>query len=309
VKAAANPGAAPINSKVTRRNKGVTIQGMRDVPEACLMRSLADPCNAPLVHGSYPGVQGYITRTSKFFTVSLGAAETGFVAAIFPANNNSIIQTFTTTGTPTAYSVGQVLNGGTTFLGNAAQLRSLGACLQVWSNLAPLNVTGNISWGSIPIGNFPATTGSTGTYTADFLLTQACQHHAKMTSDTLEVKWRPGALDHYYEVNNTAPLNTTNVGDQNAIIVVAFGLPPSTSYTLRTVNIVEWQPTSASGLNLNISSTAHSPVAPTSTVAKLDNAKTDWWYNIGKAEETIGKVLKHVETGVILAEKIAPMFA
>jgi hypothetical protein len=77
---------------------------MRDVPEACLMRSLADPCNAPLVHGSYPGVQGYITRTSKFFTVSLGAAETGFVAAIFPANNNSIIQTFTTTGTPTAFS-------------------------------------------------------------------------------------------------------------------------------------------------------------------------------------------------------------
>lgn len=297
IKQSASPGGAPINSKVRASTKTQIIRAPRATrEESNLANMLADPCNAPLIHGSYPGVRGYLTRVSKFLTVTTGPTDTGFIAVIFPQTNNSIMQNFTTTATPTAYSVAQTLVGGSTFLTNSAQTRSVGACLQVWSNQAPLNVTGNISWGTVPIGNFPATTNSTGTFTADFLLTQACQHHAKMTADTLEVKWRPGSMDHYYEATNTGPLLGTAAGDQNAIVVVAFGLPVNTTYTLRSVNIVEWQPSAASGLNMNIQSPASSPVAPTQTVAKLDRAKSNWWYAFGKAEAFVsrtGDLLDH----------------
>jgi hypothetical protein len=275
--------------------------------EKRLAHMLVDPCNAPLVHGSYQGVRGYITRVNRYYNIPIYAGtDQGFVAILLPSTHNSIIQSFANLGTATNFTVAQNLNGGLGFLESAQQLRCLGACLEVWSDLPALNIAGSIAWGTIPIASIPANSGSAGTFVAANIIAAGGLHMDKMTSNKLEVNWRPGAMDQYYETNNNPPWASSETGDRNAIVIVAFGLPAG-SYTLRSTEIVEWVPKSTIGIAAPMHAGTTSTSSPSNVVAKLDSHKKDWWYHVGQGINAAGRAISMIESAASTYERVAPI--
>lgn len=245
---------------------------------------LSDPCNAPLSPGAYPGQGGYIVRGTKITPINLVGGETGFVAAFFPGTNNCVLQSFTDPNVGINFSVNQALSPLSGFLQTAASMRSLGACIEVFSTDAVIYINGSIAVGNMSIGSFPFNSPTTGVVTPNQLISQANYVH-RLSTESTEVKWRPNVLDDTYVNNNTAPNTELEAGDRNVVYAVVFGVlgtQQGARLTVRTTNILEWLPRFDSGLN--IPTTGYSPVQKRATevVALLDHHKRGWWASHGR---------------------------
>lgn len=248
------------------------------------IRCFADPCNAPLEHGIYPGQRGIITRFSEIYQVSTGAAQTALVLAYNPNSTISSVGAYTD-GTSTVSQVfSNTYSPGTGFLSTVtSQTRCLGACFQIWSSQAPLNVQGNLAHGIISHRAFVA-----GGYTVN-RLASTLQKINKLAADIYEIKWRPGVGDDSFSpFNNNPPLGEDS--DTNTLVAVFTGLPASTSVFVKITSITEWLPTASLGLNVPITNQSSTSIRPNQVLAHMDKKDPDWWH---KAEHAFKYVWDH----------------
>lgn len=262
--------------------------------ENALMQTLYDPCHAELKHGPYRGPHGFINRFQSQLTPALAATETGTVFVWVPSSGVYSIASFTNTGVNTPISLTTTLSPGSVFYGaNANQTRCLGACVQAWSNLAPLNVTGNIAMGTIPYSQI-------ATVATVSKLIDSCTFKGKLTSDCYEQKWYPAMADEMYSQYNTAP-TTDAAGDVNALVIVVYGAPVSSTWTLSLTAITEWTPQATIGLQTPTTCSV-SRVSPSEVVAKLNRIKPNWYTRVGNI---ISSALPYVVAGTELAAGVA----
>jgi len=257
--------------------------------EIAYMKTLLDPCAAPLAHGPYPGSRGYISRFSQYFTMNLGAGNTTGYVAFQPGTGTSSAVNYTNPSAAFTFSAGTSYVPGDGFLlSNANGVRCLGACVQLWSDAAPLNIQGNVFLGTIPWSEL---TGATSVQS--FL--NLANFQGKLTADVFEQKWYPGALDDRFQDYGTPP-TATDGSSQNMIFVPVSGVPAASTLSLRVTWIVEWVPNASSGLNQAGTNTATGLVQPSTVVKKLHDTKPDWFTRVGNALNNmapyIGKTAK-----------------
>lgn len=281
----------PLGS-VASVDKSMALQSKRE--EVSLMTSLYDPCHAELTHGPYRGARGFLNRFQSTITQTFGAADTASVFVWVPSTGVLSSATAANTGVNTPISL-TTLNspGNTYYTANANQTRSLGACVQVWSNLAPLNIAGNIALGTIPYSQIATTTS-----VANLIL--ACNFKAKLTADVFEQKWYPAMQDEFYTQYNTAP-SADAAGDTNALVVVLYGTPVSTTYTFNLTAITEWTPQPSLGMQTS-NTTSISRVSPSEVVAKLHKVKPNWFTRVGNI---LSSAIPYVVAGTELAAGVA----
>lgn len=237
--------------------------------------ALIDPCNAPLLHGVYPGQRGVVSRFSQVYTLSTSATQTAIVAAFNPTSCISTTASVADANAVLTLPFTQPISPGSAFLAsNTDSTRCLGACFQIWSNLAPLNVTGTIGMGVLPHRNIVAV--STATPSS---LQGALQIISKLTDKVEEVKWRPGANDDNYAPYN-ANIIAADDGDTNDLVMVLTGLPVSSSISVKVTAIIEWTPKTVLGMGVPITNQSASPVRAHQIAAELDKHDSSWWHGI-----------------------------
>lgn len=281
----------PLGS-VAAVDKSLALQSKRE--EMSLMNSLYDPCHAELTHGPYRGARGFLNRFQSTITQTFTATDTASVFVWVPSTGvlSSAAAVNTSVNTPISLTT---INspGATYYAANANQTRSLGACVQVWSNLAPLNISGNIALGTIPYSQI-----STSTSVANLIL--SCGFKAKLTADVFEQKWYPAMADEFYTQYNNAP-SSEAAGDTNALVVVLYGTPVSSTYTFNLTAITEWTPQPSLGMQ-TANTTSLARVSPTEVVAKLHKVKPNWFTRVGNI---LSSAIPYVVAGTELAAGVA----
>lgn len=279
-----------------RATAAPAIERMAYDEQQAFANTLFDPCNAKVAHGVYRGPQGQLNRFQSTFTVSMGA-NTAYVLVYIPSTGNYSSQVATTTANNVPFSLTNVgAPGGVYYTANASQTRSLGACAQIWSDLAPLQITGNIAMGTIPYTQVSATNSISS-------LIQALSFKGKLTADVFEQKWYPGMADEFYQGYNVAPSLDT-AGDLNVIVAVLYGMPVSTTFTVALTNINEWTPKQDIGLQAP-TTVGVARVAPQEVVAKLNQARPSWYTKVGRM---IDQASPHIMAGAKLAAGVAGLF-
>lgn len=275
----------PRKPRTGRKSPRLKRSLMTSDPRAvALARALADPCNAPLEPGCYPGQVGFISRFAQTFTITLGASDTAWLLAVTPGcgvNYVTAAATATTALTPTF--VNSYVPGGAFMTSNARAIRSLGACIEFFTNQNALNATGTYYFGVAPhsaISNGVTSVGAAGALV---------QHMAKANAEAYEVKWRPGAFDEQYHRPNAAP-GESEWDDLNAMIIAGTGFPNSVTLTVKVTIIAEWLPLSNLGLAMP-AATNPSSARPSAVVAALDAQHHNWW--AGKVGHAAGFIWQH----------------
>lgn len=284
-------------TKVIRSVDAPSIERMAADEQQSFANTLYDPCNAKLNHGVYRGPQGQINRFQSTITVSLGATNTAYVLVYIPATGNYSSQLATSTASNVPFSLTNVnAPGGAYYTANCSQMRSLGACAQLWSDLAPLNITGNIALGTIPLSQVSATASIS-------TLIGALGFRGKLTADVFEQKWYPGMADEFYQAYNVSPSADTS-GDLNVIVAVLYGLPVNSTISLSMTNINEWCPRQDLGMQAP-TTVGVARVAPQEVVAKLNASRPNWYTKVGRFIE---QASPHVLAGAKLAAGVAGLF-
>lgn len=273
---AKKPGKVRVASKV---------RAALDKRALAAARAIADPCNAPLEPGVYPGQAGIITRFALSTQFALTATQTAFIQAINPAamigwgvgatdGNTAVSPSFNQFGVPGAAFVNT----------NARCGRALGACIEFFTNAAPLNAQGTFYYGVLPHSNVANNFTTIGNATSNV------QFMSKVNADAYEVKWRPGVLDNQWTtVNNN--LSAAEWDDKNTLVVMGTGFPVSSSITLKVTIIYEWLPMNGLGLSTPSASAGTTLHTHSSVVAALDSAHPNWWG--GKVGDAANFVWKH----------------
>jgi len=264
--------------------KAVAAKAFMDRRGAQMLRSLADPCNAPLESGVYPGQMGFISRMSNVFTLSTGATESAFLATVIPTAAQSFGLAAVAGSTPITPVSGQTLVPGASFINfNARSARCLGACYEFFTNATPLNSQGTFHYGVVPASVIINGASSIQAVSANL------QHMSKVNADAYELKWRPGSKDEFYATPNNQ-ISATEWDDINALVLCGTGFPINSTVTLKVTIIWEWLPTTNIGLQTPASNNP-SPHRASQLVAHLDAHHPNWW--AGKAGEATKFVWNH----------------
>lgn len=289
----AAPKKAP-KKKTGRRPPRPISRVLPDPRAAAFAKALADPCNAPLEHGVYPGQMGFISRFSQAFTVSTGATGTAFVLAVTPGRGISLSAVGATDATVISGSFLNSFVPGATFMTtNCRGARALGACIEFFTNQNALNATGTYFYGNLP---HAALANGVGTYSQMGGLTQ---HMSKVNAESYYVNWRPGPLDEYYQAPNVN-VTADDWDDVNSMVVIGTGFPNNTTITAKVTIIMEWLPAQTLGFATPVAANA-TGVKPTQVLAALDHHHPNWW--AGKIGNAAGYIWKH--GGAELASSLA----
>lgn len=234
---------------------------------------LLDPCNGDTSTPFYNGEGGYSQRFVKTFTVTTGATDTALTTAFFPGANLWSAGTATNDTTNFTNQFSKASSPGATFLAaNASKIRCKAACVEMWSNQAPLNITGTMGFGIVP-----ATSYQSGSAQNAAQLGSTVQNQVKLTADIIECLWFPGNLDSTYVIGTAAATDMPNDSeDRNAIVFVGTGLPVSTSYTFRVTWVAEWTP--RVGLEVSVPLAGNGNTQHVSNVVNALNTKHSGWY-------------------------------
>lgn len=243
---------------------------MLDRRAMALARSLADPCNAVLEPGVYPGQTGFITRFATTSQLILNASQTAFIQATNPAamigwgvaaadGSTALTPAFVQSNVPGAAFVNA----------NCKAVRCLGACFEFFTNAAPLNAQGTFYYGVVPHSSIANGFGSINAATG------LVQHMSKVNADAYEIKWRPGVLDEQYTTPNQN-LIASEWDDKNTIVLMGTGFPVNSTVTLKTTIILEWLPVNNIGLAAPVTGTV-SHTTTSQVVHALDSAHPTWW--------------------------------
>lgn len=220
--------------KVKQRKAFVSPGLSLDEPAVCWAKLLNDPCNAPICESPYAGQKGYTTRVSGVVTIPVGAGNSSVTLAIVPTG--ALVATFagvngSTTFTPAFAST---LFPGATFLsGNSEQVRCLAGCVQAWSSLSPLNITGNVHAGVIN-----TSVVNTAGISAD-RLSQIATASGKLTAEMTELKWRPAPVDEDY---SEIGFGSADDQDTNCMFFTFTGLQSTDTINFKLTFVYEWVP-------------------------------------------------------------------
>lgn len=259
------------------------------------MRTLMDPCGAPLQHGPYAGSRGFISRFTNYYQLTLGAGQTAGYVALCPGSGVSTSGTYANAAAGFSFLAAPTYVPGTAFLStNANSVRCLGACIQLWSDAAPLAITGNVFMGTLNWGEL----NNAGSVQNFFNL---ANYQGKLTADAFEQKWFPGPEDDKFKAFNTAP-SSQDGGSANMIFIGVSGVPAATSFSFRITWIPEWQPNGFSGLNSPATDSSTGLVLPATVVKKLNHSKPKWFSKIGNLLETASP---YIAEGAKLAAGVA----
>jgi len=263
--------------------------------EEAFMNTLMDPCGSPLVHGPYPGSRGYIQRFTQYYNLGIGVANTAAYVGFCPGAGVSTSSGFPSTGSAFAFAASSAYVPGHSFLTtNANSVRCLGACIQLWSDAAPLSITGNVFMGTVNWGEL----NNAGSF-QNFL--NLANYQGKLTADAFEQKWYPGAEDDQFKAYGVAP-SAQDGGSQNMIFIGLSGLPASTVFSFRITWIVEYTPNAQSGMNTPSTDTSTGLILPSTVVKKLNTVKPNWFSRIGNFLSTASP---YIAEGAKLAAGVA----
>jgi hypothetical protein len=206
--------------------------------------------------------------------VSVGAGNTAGYVGFVPSGGIATSGSYANAAAPFTFAASPTYVPGTTFLTyNANGVRCLGACIQLWSDAAPLNITGNIFLGTCSWGQV----GFVGAL-QNFL--NLADYQGKLTADCFEQKWYPGASDDTF-ANMGIPPSATEGDSKNMVWVGYSGVPAGSSFSMRVTWIVEWLPNAQSGLNAPGTDTATGLVLPSTIVKKLNSSQPSWFTKVG----------------------------
>lgn len=263
-------------SKPTRRRRMRKANPSRTLSqEEKFAHMLVDPCYSSLDSGIYPGEKGLVQRVARTYTVNLGASDTVAQFAFYPGANMVLQNVAANTTTTLSTGFTKVNAPGTSFFDtNALKFRSLGACVECWSNVPPLNLTGNAFFGVVPAWNVQDGIASNADQQ-----TQLLPEATRLTTDKISVKWVPGSHDIYWVATGGAgsgPLILPEDSeDRNAISFILAGLPTNSSLTFRVTNILEWTPNKALGITQNSAHTG-AGINPFAVVHAMQTHNPKW---------------------------------
>lgn len=246
-----------------------------------LARALADPCNAPLEHGVYPGQMGFISRFAQSFTINTGASGTAWFLTVTPGRGISASSVGATDATAMSVGFSNTFIPGASFMTtNCRGARALGACIEFFTNQNALNATGTYFYGVAPhatIANGAGNYAQTGSL---------LQHMSKVNAEAYEVKWRPGPMDEFYHPPNNN-VSTDDWDDVNSLIVVGTGFPSNVTITAKVTIITEWLPAQTLGFAVPVAANP-SQTRPSAVVAAMDAHHPNWWAGkVGNAAQFI----------------------
>jgi hypothetical protein len=233
---------------------------------------LVDPCYSSVANGFYPGEKGLVQRVARNYVIQLSPANTAAQFAYYPGANMNMrnqapdATTNFTTGFTKAESPGI-----TYFDTNGSKFRSLGSCVEVWSNAPALSLTGTSFFGVVPASSVQTGFAANAEVTAQLL-----PDSTRLTTDKISVKWVPGAHDVFWHSTGggTGDLPVDS-DDRNCINMVFTGLPPGSSLTFRVTNIIEWTPNRSVGITQNSANTG-AGVNPFAITAALHQHNPKW---------------------------------
>lgn len=245
-----------------------------DEPAVCWAKLVNDPCNAPICESPYAGQKGYVTRLCGSQTITVGAGNTAAALFVTPSGcyfASTATATSATTFTP-AFNSGAFPGNG--FLANNSdQVRCLAGCVQVWSSLSPLNITGNVHAGVINTN-----TVNRAGISVDALSFLA-SNSGKMTAEMVELKWRPGSVDEEYNPVGNPP----DGSDTNTLFMAFSGLQPTEVLQVKLTFIYEWIPKVNLGLAQSPSRDVFTKVRVPNILAEMDRVMPNWWHHSVRA--------------------------
>jgi hypothetical protein len=221
---------------------------------------IADPCNAPLTHSTFPGAGGSIvSRFESDFLVANDIASTAFALYFTPGvfgtvagaglpgmvvTPNGVLVADTTNIT---WTNNATLAPGASFLNPTAKsFRSIAACLQIMWPGTELTRSG-------VVGVAQTTLDTAYSLNAENCanLRTLCSSVTRMPEEIMEIRLRPtDASFRFTDCNQSfaSTTGTTTFADQPSLLVTASGFPVSTGVRVRLVNVIEWVPNVSTGI-------------------------------------------------------------
>jgi len=243
-------------------------------------RLLADPCNAKVPVGVYPGEVGLVQRFVSENTM-VGTGNTAAYLAFHPNTGWLMYSNVATSSGVSAATFTSTVSPGATYLTtNAQTVRGLASCIQLTcSALSITSITGEIAFGNVPA----AFLYSSGTAAVDYWF-QNLQGRGAISRDIKECKWTPGKRDNDYStyVSGSSQATWATTGsdfqDTNFLVVAVRNLPLNTFVNIRITHVVEYTTKPGLGItpmNVNAPGTNHLAVT-----AAMHASKPSWWHNL-----------------------------
>jgi hypothetical protein len=263
-------------AKLRRKPRRVVNDGELDSHALAHMRMLYDPCSAELAESVYSGDKGYVNRFKSDFSVGGNAGTVATAIFIYPgAGLMGTIET----ATPATSQIFTLNNSGVPgvsyLISNASKIRTVASCVVVSPLSSPNNAVGQIHYGVIPANSII----SGGSYSINGLLSLCTQRvsAANALTNPLEVKWSPGGFDdRYSQITNDDP------SDRNEILIIGYGLTPTTGLALRRIDITEWVPLQNTGIAFDGTATKKSRCDINCVIRNLKRKDSNWWWSLGQ---------------------------
>lgn len=240
-------------------------------------RLLADPCNAPLVHGPFgDGSGGMISRFESDFIYGYSSTDVNGSLAFLPSGPSCYENVTLTDTTTFAYNAGVFAPPGSAFLqANCSSYRCLAACIQVYWPGTELNRQGIIS-----VGCLPAEAVFNTDNTVSKLRTLS-QYVERTPAGMAEIKWQPTSFDTQFTDAGDAASSGSGVDSKlstsrrNALVVTHAGLPANVGMRVRIVAVYEWKPRVGSGF---VTASSASPAGTVANTLRYLESTGDWMY-------------------------------
>lgn len=210
---------------------------------------LMDPCNAPMAHPVYGGVEaGYLFRASSFTTIGTGTGETAGLVHWTPGaigtGANEFIIGFAAGHSTTLTTIGNNGAPGRDFLlANASVYRCVAACLQISYPGTEANRAGRVHYGHGSGNNLDA-----GASTTVAAFSQLLPSWERTPVSTIDVVWKPHPGDqHWLDPSGDHSFAKDQRGSVDASFqqVVATG-----GMTFRLTAVYEWMPKHGLGITM-----------------------------------------------------------
>lgn len=267
------------------------------------IRLLTDPCNAPLVHGIYPGTGGgIVSRFESDFIYGGGATDT-CLALVWVPGLNLVFQPnilLPSDNTVYANTLGSTTNmPGYNFLTTTAgSFRCVAACMQVSYPGSELNRSGVISLGVqdgaslMPL--LPTTQGGRGGTVTVQQMRSMAQHTERTPATTAEIVWMPGEADgdNFSYGNAGPPPSYPGTGDgvqyqgRNALSLSAANLSLAVGLRIRLVYVCEWTPRVNQGIIASVQP-SYSEESVAEVLMKLARNSPNWYIHAAGVASTL----------------------
>lgn len=269
-------------------------------------RLLTDPCNAPLVHGVYPGTGGgIVSRFETDFIIGNGINETAATCVWVPGMNLlfSPGTTLLNDAQLYTYALGnQQTMPGYNFLATiAGSFRCVAACMQVTYPGAELDRSGIVSLGicdsAALVQNLPSAQGGKSLTTNVSQIRSMAQHTERTPATMAEIVWMPGEMDgqnfSFESTSGSPPPAYPVAGDglayqgRNSLVfsaaaLTSVNLSNSVGMRVRLVYVCEWTPKVNQGLVASIQS-QFSPNSVAEILSRLSRANPGWYIHAARA--------------------------